>query len=163
MNWEALGAIGEVVSAVAVIATLGYLALQIRQNTRQIETNTKAVRLAATDSVTTIGIEVRRSIFENEDVARIYETGLADFDQLSGLELTRFRVLMVSVMGLFQSQYGQMGDLEDFQEGWAAMGHALRRILTQPGGARFWANNKHEFAAGFVQEVDRILSEPVTS
>ena len=32
MNWEALGAIGEVLGAVAVIATLGYLAVQIRQN-----------------------------------------------------------------------------------------------------------------------------------
>jgi len=30
MNWEALGAIGEIVGAVAVIAILGYLAVQIR-------------------------------------------------------------------------------------------------------------------------------------
>jgi hypothetical protein len=33
MNWEALGAIGEIVGAVAVVLTLGYLAVQIRQNT----------------------------------------------------------------------------------------------------------------------------------
>jgi hypothetical protein len=30
MNWEALGAIGEIVGAVAVIVTLRYLAVQIR-------------------------------------------------------------------------------------------------------------------------------------
>ena len=30
MNWEALGAIGEIVGAVAVVVTLGYLAVQIR-------------------------------------------------------------------------------------------------------------------------------------
>ena len=34
MNWEALGAIGEIVGAVGVIGTLGYLAVQIRHNTR---------------------------------------------------------------------------------------------------------------------------------
>jgi hypothetical protein len=34
MNWEALGAIGETVGAVAVVVTLGYLAVQIRRNTR---------------------------------------------------------------------------------------------------------------------------------
>ena len=34
MNWEALGAIGEIVGAVAVVVTLGYLAVQIRKNTR---------------------------------------------------------------------------------------------------------------------------------
>ena len=34
MNWEAIGAIGEIVGAIAVVATLGYLAVQIRQSTR---------------------------------------------------------------------------------------------------------------------------------
>ena len=36
MNWEALGAIGEVLGAVGVIVTLVYLALQVRQNTRHV-------------------------------------------------------------------------------------------------------------------------------
>jgi len=34
MNWEAIGAVGEVAGAIGVIATLLYLAAQIRQNTR---------------------------------------------------------------------------------------------------------------------------------
>ena len=32
MNWEAAGAIGEIIGAIAVVATLGYLASQIRQS-----------------------------------------------------------------------------------------------------------------------------------
>ena len=36
MNWEAIGAIGEVLGAVGVILTLGYLAFQIRQNNRHL-------------------------------------------------------------------------------------------------------------------------------
>ena len=35
MNWDAIGAIGEILGAVGVIATLGYLAAQIRASTRQ--------------------------------------------------------------------------------------------------------------------------------
>ena len=35
MNWEAIGAVGEIVGALAVLITLGYLAVQIRQNTAQ--------------------------------------------------------------------------------------------------------------------------------
>jgi hypothetical protein len=45
MNWEAIGAVGETVGALAVLVTLVYLAVQIRQNT-------KAVRAAAVDSTT---------------------------------------------------------------------------------------------------------------
>ena len=36
MNWDALGAIGEIVGALGVIATLAYLAVQVRQNTGAI-------------------------------------------------------------------------------------------------------------------------------
>jgi hypothetical protein len=159
MNWEALGAIGEIVGAVAVIATLGYLALQIRQNTRNIQTNTQALRLAAYDSFVTTAADVRRSLFENEEVARIYETGLADPDQLQGLDQTRFRVLMLSAVQGFQIQYFQLAHSELFPEAWEAGCHTLRRVLNQPGGARYWASYKHEFPAGFAQEVDRVLSE----
>ena len=34
INWDAVGAVAELAGAMAVVATLGYLALQIRQNSR---------------------------------------------------------------------------------------------------------------------------------
>ena len=37
MNWDAIGAIGEVLGASVVIVTLGYLAVQVRQNTAQMK------------------------------------------------------------------------------------------------------------------------------
>ncbi len=44
MNWEAIGAIGELLGAAGVIATLGYLAFQIRQNTRQLAQEAQRTR-----------------------------------------------------------------------------------------------------------------------
>lgn len=40
MNWEALGAVAEPIGALGVIATLAYLAVQIRQNTRAVRAQT---------------------------------------------------------------------------------------------------------------------------
>jgi hypothetical protein len=40
MNWEAIGAVGEVAGAAGVIASLIYLAVQVRQNTRSVEAAT---------------------------------------------------------------------------------------------------------------------------
>lgn len=37
MNWEAIGAIGEVLGAIFVFATLVYLSLQVRSNSRQLK------------------------------------------------------------------------------------------------------------------------------
>ena len=44
MNIMELGALGEFVGSVGVIATLVYLAVQIRQNSRQISENVKSLR-----------------------------------------------------------------------------------------------------------------------
>jgi len=43
MNWDAIGAVGEIVGALAVVATLAYLALQVRASTRESEANAYAV------------------------------------------------------------------------------------------------------------------------
>ena len=39
MNWDAIGAVGEIISALAVVVTLGYLALQIRGARAESEAN----------------------------------------------------------------------------------------------------------------------------
>ena len=40
MNWDAVGAMSELVGAIAVVVTLIYLAVQIRLNTRAIRQDT---------------------------------------------------------------------------------------------------------------------------
>jgi hypothetical protein len=42
VNWEAIGAIGEIVGAVAVVSTLLFLVIQLRQNTSAVEESRKA-------------------------------------------------------------------------------------------------------------------------
>ena len=40
MNWEAIGAIGEIIGAAAVVVTLLVLVMQLRQNTSEMRANT---------------------------------------------------------------------------------------------------------------------------
>ena len=44
MNWDAIGAIAELLGAIGVIASLIYLATQIRQSREQMGENTRALR-----------------------------------------------------------------------------------------------------------------------
>jgi hypothetical protein len=39
MNWDAIGAVGEMIGALAVVVTLAYLALQVRASTKESEAN----------------------------------------------------------------------------------------------------------------------------
>ena len=47
MNWDAVGAIGEIIGAAAVVATLGYLAFQIRSAHRVATDTNRHARAAA--------------------------------------------------------------------------------------------------------------------
>lgn len=52
MSITELGALGEFVASFGVLATLVYLAIQMRQNTRAVRINTAQNRLAAMKGVT---------------------------------------------------------------------------------------------------------------
>ena len=84
-------AIGDIVGALAVFISLVHLALQIRQNTR-------AVLSSALDfTVNTISID-RQSIYETDEVARVYLKGLAAPGELDYLERFKFRPLIHNLM-----------------------------------------------------------------
>ena len=47
MNWEAIGAVGELVAALGVIISLIYLGVQIRHSAQQTQINTKSIQASA--------------------------------------------------------------------------------------------------------------------
>ncbi len=51
MNWDAIGAIAELLGAVGVIASLIYLATQIRQSHEQMNQNTAALRTTSRQDI----------------------------------------------------------------------------------------------------------------
>ena len=62
MNWEAIGATGEIVGALAVVVTLFYLAQQIRHNTRMARAEmTKDLYLASRTAIMDIASSDRLS------------------------------------------------------------------------------------------------------
>ncbi|MEM1403560.1 MAG: hypothetical protein AAGG55_09530 [Pseudomonadota bacterium] len=148
MDWEAIGAVGEVIGATAVVVTLAYLALQIRQNTR-------ALRATSIDSMTTIANDIRTNLFTDPEITAIYVNGLGAIESLNDLERERFRLLMTNALWALWNAYtqAQLGE----NQSWEAQKLLLRRFLTQPGGQWYWSTYKSEFAPDFRAEIDSIL------
>jgi hypothetical protein len=100
MNWEAVGAVGEVVGAAAVLATLVFLALQIREGQRaQRESNTLA-RSAAADRSFEQFSGFRRLIAGDPDVTRIWLAGCAG-EALGATDEERFQQLATDYLFIF--------------------------------------------------------------
>ena len=135
MNWDALGASAELLGAIAVIISVVYLAFQIRQNTKQIEENTRATQAAAFDSSITHGFSARQAIAENGDLARIFVEGSQDPTALSEIDKVRYRLVVQNILWSVWNMQTQtkFGSLQE--ELWDTQNHDIEKSSDNPGGA----------------------------
>lgn len=158
MNWEAIGAIGEMIGAVGVIVTLGYLAYQIRQNTQQLAQNERTSMAAAVNVSTTSYRENRRYIYTSAEVSRLMVKGMADPLSLDDVDRYRFRLVLHNLVDALLDIYAQTVKTGYSTEIWEMLGVKLiQRALATNGGRWFWSNFGDDYAGAFRAEVDRIL------
>jgi hypothetical protein len=157
VNWDAIGASAELLGAIGVIVTVIYLAVQIRQNTNQIQVATNTSRAESEREVLEAWNTIMADFGENQEVAEILGKGLADYHSLTQPEkaifFSRFgRVLNHHYIQIRAVETG-LGD-ENLLRG---MDDIIRGVLNSPGGKQFW----DEAGSLWVQkaEIDRILSE----
>ena len=85
------GSVGEIVGAVATMATLLYLTTQIRQNTR-------TVRVASAAEIVTQQNESSRMLGQSEDITKLYFDGLAG-RLLNEVQSRQFEMILGSWIG----------------------------------------------------------------
>ncbi len=98
MNWDAIGAIEELLGAVGVIASLVYLATQIRQSRDQMSQNTRAMRAETCQLHRT---DKEQSMLAALTVPRLSKTvasGMANFEQLNQDDAFQFNFWLHGVM-----------------------------------------------------------------
>ncbi len=96
VNWDAVGAVAELLGALGVIVSLVYLALQIRQNSTLLRQTSATERANAAVVSASQGAEFTRAIALDADASRIWAVGFSDPDALDPDELARFDQLMFS-------------------------------------------------------------------
>jgi len=154
MNWEALGAISDFLAAIAVIITLGYLALQIRQNT-------KALKSTATQGAHDQSAAVYDTLANAPELGDVFVRGLDTPDTLSAAETARLYAFLMATMFRFQNWHLQTrsGLIErELLESWTRV---LRQVSGTTGFQEFWRQRKHIFAPDFVENLEQevFLSE----
>ena len=104
MNWDAIGAIAEVIGAIAVIITLAYLAIQIRQNSRLLESSLVEAHVNAAS-------EISKILATDSDAANIFWDGLENSrDSLNLEQRRRFDALIFLFVTSGYQAYRQKDD-----------------------------------------------------
>jgi len=153
MNWEAISAIAEIVGAVAVIVTLAYLAVQIRQNSRMIERNAEATRVSADDAVVANFNQWREMVITNPDPPELFTRGMEDLSTLEVNERHRFN----HILATFAWTAWQLWRAQ------ALLGNPntllLRHMLLHPGGRAWYLDHRQFFPPDFRQSLDNQLRD----
>ncbi len=147
------GSLGELLGAIATVATLFYLALQIRENTRQ---NRRAGVDGAIDRI--VRWQARRA--GSDEMLHAWIDGQKSYENLSEEDQIRFESMMAEALATAETTL-EAGKLGSIKEETVARTHDwIRGNLEGPGALQWWRKRgQHIFAADFVEEVERSLSD----
>jgi hypothetical protein len=147
MTIQDLGSIGELLAAVATIATLMYLARQLRANTAAVQGDSRRAHRAASSAT-------NLAIASNTNVAAIFNAGLADFDALDATQHTQFSFLMAELIGSWEAAHQEFetGIVDKLQIEGMALSHLP--FLRTPGGGKWWDTYRDSYPQAFGQFVD---------
>lgn len=152
MNWEAIAAVAEAVGATGVIATLAYLGLQVRQNTRAIHVQTYESFVAQFRNWN----EPMRS---DPEMTQLWSTMLDGIELISPEEREHAVHVLYDFVRLAETlhyQYRKGMVEESMWSGWETI---YRAYLTAPG-ARWYFNERRDFfCPEFREWVDRLHRE----
>ena len=157
MNWDAIGAVGEILGAAAVVATLIYLARQMRQEARSNTAEAMGSWLADYNGMV---LEILR----DPKIAQIFRQGLTDFEQLSENDQMRFHAWMVPHLLNAQVLYFQLSDGIMHQRIADQILPFNAMMLKTRGGSYWWSTARSIWRPEFVEHIDKLIVEcsPIT-
>lgn len=135
MDIQDMGAVGDIISAIAVVLSLVYLAIQIRQSTQTIRLNTfhEVVR----DQASTISL-----LSTDAELSRINYKGLSDFHSLTKVEQGRWECWYLAWLRLFENLLAEIENERIDPDAWVGIVAHNKLVMSQPGFAQWW--NGHQ-------------------
>ena len=156
MNWDSIGAISEALGAIAVVATLVYLARQIRQSTH-------ATRVAAyhqaQEQLWSVGAAIATNRELAEIMARTYAGGI---DQLAVPDRLQLESALTSLYFGFENMLVQHehGFIET--ELWRNVIQNNARLLGSPLGQEYLASRRGPISRRLEAEITAQLKRVVS-
>ena len=151
MDWNALGAIAELLGSVAVVVTLLFLLKQLKTNSVMIQNSTAQ---GAADAIAAWA----RQLTENPELYRIYRIGLKDDSELSREERGLFDLTLFQAFNSISSIYVQYKNGGCGEDRWESEMRVFAANFHTPGGRASWERQKHMLDINFQREIEKNFS-----
>ncbi|MDX1701949.1 MAG: hypothetical protein R3250_15085 [Melioribacteraceae bacterium] len=134
MNWEAISALGQIIGAIAVLITLIYLAIQLKQNTAAVATATYESTMTGFNDINVV-------VASNQELASILDRGCQNPNALSAKEIVQFNF----ILRCYTNQWWKLFKL--YERGnlplheWKIFAREAAQFFEQPGCKPFREQN----------------------
>ena len=152
MNWDAISAIGEIVGATAVVITLGYLAIQIRDSTR-------IARSATRQAIASMAFSQGNDLVSDRSLT---EALIKDFKGEDVDETDWVRLLAHNYMAMRHYEnihYQYLAGMIEPDE-WRGFRRNLSSVLQWRSMQAYWDHEQHYYSDAFREEVGKIREDP---
>lgn len=150
MNWTAIAAVAEALAAVAVVVSLVYVAIQIRQNTR-------AVRGATAHAVTE---RQQTELHWSHELAPVFVKAIETPGQLTSAEAWSLNEWLTAAVVMRQNEYRQfrLGLLE--RDAWKQSEEVILMLLSLEWTRNWWdVVGREQVDPELAAHVDGLLEE----
>lgn len=151
MNWEAISAIAEIIGVIAVVVSLAYVSMQIRQNTKVARA---ATRQAIAESTENLG----NDLINNGEIAEIFVKHI-NGEELSPVESLRLQARCYRDMAHWENIHYQFGEGLVSGDQWVGFRRNLAALLAIDIYRDYWDSEAFHYSDAFRAEVDSILKE----
>ena len=151
MNLEAIAQIASIAASIAVVFTLIFIALQMRQ-TLQL------TKMSAAQTATLLLSQNYGRVIEYGDLADIL-TRNDKGEEIEGAELLRLTNFVAVQFRYFEMLHAHMRSGIFDNDLWAGVRVRLHHVLDHPRMRDWWDDNRFSYAPSFVTMVDEVYRE----
>jgi hypothetical protein len=150
MTLSDLASIAEIVGGIAVIVSLVYLAIQVRQNTASVRNSTLQSNTALWSSLL--------SSLAQPGAVEAYVAGMTGKEDIKPIHYTQFFLLCRGLFIAFENQYYQYRQGALDRETYRGYERSIsQQLLAFPGFRAWWQQSRAVFSPAFVSHVDEMI------
>lgn len=147
MNWDAIGAVGEVIGAAAVFISIIYLANQVKQNSN-------LVRSSGFQAAAQTANQILEGLSSNPNALRVFTVAQIQYPNLDEDQKALAHTVFLQIINMYESLYYQYKDGVLDSNIWEGRLIMLTNFLSMPGFSAWWGEWHKIYGTDFVDYVN---------
>jgi hypothetical protein len=152
MNWEMLTALGQLAAVCVGIPSLIYLAVQIREQTKER-------RQSAVNVLTAQWGDLTCALHDSAELSAIFLRGVQSFADLDAVSKLRFSAFLNTFLNHVEAMYFAHSEGLLTASAWGKIDRTLSDFIAYPGIQQWWETRRHWHTDVFARVVDEIIAK----